>query len=320
VQHVWRNFILSNSINDLKSHDTTVTRLILILSKLDENEKPTQSELASEFGVSLRTIQRDIGRLCYFPIEKTDDGKLYFTEGFSLKRTSFQEIEMVLMSLSLSMIMEVSPNFSKTAHSLLSKLLIPNYSTPYLIKQDPFESIDMDSKNINELEFAIKNKRNTSIAIDKKIYSVEPYKIVSFDEIWYLFAKDIDSNKIKTFFISDIKEVDYSIKTFKLKKSIDSILENVHTAWFEYGVQFEVKIKVMQPIAHYFKRKKHLVSQEILKEHTDGSLEISFQVSSDEEVDNVIKAWLPHIVIISPKRMKDKIQIELKEYLKLLEI
>ena len=84
--------MINDSSNDLKSHDTTVTRLILILSKLDENERPTQSELADEFGVSLRTIQRDIGqRLTYFPIEKTNDGKLYFTEGFSLKRTSFED-------------------------------------------------------------------------------------------------------------------------------------------------------------------------------------------------------------------------------------
>jgi predicted DNA-binding transcriptional regulator YafY len=310
---------LNDSIGDLKSHDTTVTRLLLILTKLDEDLRPTQHELAKEFGVSLRTIQRDIGRLCYFPIEKTNEGNLYFSEGFSLKRTSFEEVEMVILSLSLSMVIDVSPQFSKSANSLLSKLLLPNFSTPYLIKQDPFESIDIDSIKMNELEFAIKNNRYTEITIFDKTYTVEPYKIVSFDEIWYLFAKDVDSNKIKTFFISDIKNVNYSAKTFLANKSIDKILSNVHTAWFEDGVQFEVKVKVLKPIAHYFKKKKHLISQEILKENADGSLDVSFQVSSDEEVDNLIKAWLPHIIVLSPIRIKNKISLELKEYLKQLE-
>lgn len=304
--------------NDLKSHDTTVTRLILILTKLDEDRRPTQNELAQEFGVSLRTIQRDIGRLCYFPIEKTNDGKLFFTEGFSLKRTSFEELEMVLISLSLSMVMDISPKFSKSAHSLLAKLLLPNFSTPYLIKQDPFETIDINSLKMNELEFAIENKRITTIVINNREFIVEPYKIISFDEIWYLFAKELESEKIKTFFISDISHVDYSQKSFRMVKPIDSILENVHTAWFEDGAQYEVKIKVMQPIAHYFKRKKHLASQEIIREDEDGSLVISFTVSSDEEVDNLIKSWLPHITVISPKRVRTKILKELDTYVKAL--
>ncbi|QOY53253.1 helix-turn-helix transcriptional regulator [Candidatus Sulfurimonas baltica] len=308
----------NDSSNDLKSHDTTVTRLILILSKLDEDERPTQKELAQEFSVSLRTIQRDIGRLCYFPIEKTDDGKLYFTEGFSLKRTSFEDIEMVLLSLSLSMIMDISPKFSKSSHSLLAKLLVPNFATPYLIKQNPYESIDVDSAKLNELEYGIENKRITTIMINKREFVVEPYKIISFDEIWYLFAKELESEKIKTFFISDISQVDYSQKSFTMKKPIDSILENVHTAWFDDGVQYEVKVKIMQPIAHYFKRKKHFVSQELVREDDDGSIVVSFKVSSDEEVDNLIKSWLPHIKVISPKRIRKKMLKELDEYVKSL--
>jgi len=310
---------MDDSSKDLKSHDTTVTRLILILSKLDENERPSQSELADEFGVSLRTIQRDIGqRLTYFPIEKTVDGKLYFTDGFSLKRTSFEDIEMVLMSLSLSMVMDISPKFSQSAHSLLGKLLLPNFNTPYQIKHDPFESIDMDSSKMNELEFAIQNRRITTIKTAQDEFFVEPYKIISFDEIWYLFAKELESQKIKTYFISDILHVAYSPKVFIENKNINKILENAHTAWFEDGVQYEVKVNVMQAIAHYFKRKKHFNSQKLIKENSDGSLLISFSVSNDEEVDNLIKSWLPHITVISPKRIRKKILSELEDYIKIV--
>lgn len=306
----------NNSSNKLKDHDKTITRLILIISWLADGKKFTQKQLADEFTVSLRTIQRDIGRLHFFPIDKTEDGILYFHEGFSLRRSSFDDIEMVLLSLSLSITMDISPKFSKSTHSLLGKLLTPSFSTPYLIKQDPFESIDIDSSKMNELEAAIEKKRVTSITINKKEFTVEPYKIVSFDEIWYLFAKELESNKIKTFFISDISHVDYLQRTFSLEKPIDKILENVHTAWFEDGDKYEVKIKVMQPIAHYFKRKKHLASQEIIREDDDGSLVISFTVSSDEEVDNLIKSWLPHITVISPKRIRNKLLKELDSYVK----
>ena len=309
----------TDSENELKSHDTTVTRLILILSKLDENERPTQHELAEEFGVSLRTIQRDIGqRLTYFPIEKTSDGRLFFTEGFSLKRTSFKDIEMVLLSLSLSMVMDISPQFSASAHSLLGKLLVPNFSSSYLVKQDPYEKIDMDSSKMNELEFAIQNKRITNIKTTEQEFEVEPYKIVSFDETWYLFAKDTNDEKIKTFFISNLLHVEYSSKIFKAHRNIDKILQNANTAWFEDGVSYEVKVHVMQEIAHYFKRKKYFASQELVRENDDGSLVLSFSVSNDEELDNLIKSWLPHITVISPKRIRKKMLQELEDYIKIL--
>ncbi|MFW2525413.1 hypothetical protein ACN5O8_06770 [Aliarcobacter butzleri] len=35
----------------------------------------------------------------------------------------------------------------------------------------------------------------------------------------------------------------------------------------------------------------------------------------DEDIDNIIKSWLPHIEIIEPLRFRDKLKNELKEYL-----
>ena len=43
-----------------KQHDTIGTRLIVIISKLNQGEKLKVSELVEEFNVTARTIQRDI--------------------------------------------------------------------------------------------------------------------------------------------------------------------------------------------------------------------------------------------------------------------
>ena len=42
------------------NHDTLVRRLALILVKLNQGEKLDPRQLAEEFNVNLRTIQRDI--------------------------------------------------------------------------------------------------------------------------------------------------------------------------------------------------------------------------------------------------------------------
>jgi len=64
------------------------------------------------------------------------------------------------------------------------------------------------------------------------------------------------------------------------------------------------------------KLKKHLSSQKILKENSDDSLIVSFSVSSDEDVDNLIKSWLPHIEVMKPERFRKKLISELELYVK----
>lgn len=50
-------------------YDKKLFRLINILAKLYRQENPTTEELANEYNVSTRTIQRDINeRLIHFPI------------------------------------------------------------------------------------------------------------------------------------------------------------------------------------------------------------------------------------------------------------
>ena len=301
-----------------KSYDKTLSRLIMILHKLDEDERPTQKELAEEFNVSVRTIQRDINRLHYFSIEKNRDGTLQFIKGFSLKRTSFGDMEMMLVYLSLSMVTDISPEFSKSADAVISKLLLPSFSSPYMIKSDPFEPINMDSDLMNEIEHAIQDNRESILTVKGNEIPVQPYKVVSFDELWYLFAREVESGKVKTYFISDISAIKVLSTRFKLENPVDDLLKNVHAACFEDGVQFEVTVKVLQPIAHFFKLKKHLASQEIIEERNDGSLIIKFTVSHDEEVDNIIKAWLPHIEVLTPIRLRDQILNELETYIKML--
>ena len=75
-----------------KSHDTLALRLSLILTKLNSGESFTARELAEEFNVSARTIQRDIKeRLSYIPIEKNGDH--YSMESYALGKLSFEDIK-----------------------------------------------------------------------------------------------------------------------------------------------------------------------------------------------------------------------------------
>ncbi len=299
-----------------KDYDKTLTRLIGILTTLSQREFCNAKEFALEYNVTPRTIQKDIyERLKSFPIEKNSDGKFKFIDGFSLDKSMLKTEEMILLSLSLAQFCSTD-YFNDTSNTILNKLLYPKFCNPYFINHGSMEDININSKIHKKLRRAIENRQIVLIGFDNKSIEVEPYKLANFDGFWYLFAKETNTAKIKTYRLYKINDVKESSKRYETSyRQIDSILENVHSAWFEDGEAYEIVIKVYQNIAHFFKYKKFLQSQKIVKEYENGDLLVSFEVTHDEDIDNIIKSWLPDIEVCSPKSYRDEIERELRKYL-----
>ena len=72
-------------------HDKLATRLSLIIYKLNQGERLTIESLANEFGVSKRTIERDIARFSYFDIKK--EGKEFFLDEITVGKLNFDDIK-----------------------------------------------------------------------------------------------------------------------------------------------------------------------------------------------------------------------------------
>ena len=299
-------------------YDRTVTRLITILSKFSQNEIINPKDLAQEFNVSVRTIQKDLKEklMPNFPIYMQKKGEYRLTEGACITKSNLSNDEMIILSLALSKFKDVS-DFDKTTDNLLKKLLKPNLNNPYFIKYEDVEDLDFDSTIIQQIEDAIECSAIVEITTKISFKVVEAYKVTNYGGIWYLFARDINDKKIKTFMISKIKSINLTSQKHNFpKKAIEQILQKTHSPYYQDGNSYEVKVKVYKEIAHFFKQKDFLQSQEIEKELEDGSLIVNFEISHDEDIDNIIKSWLPHIEILEPLRFREKLKNELEEYLK----
>ena len=90
------------------SHDTLVYRLAGILIKLNQGESLDPTALANEFGVNLRTIQRDLNvRFAYLPILK--NGGRYRLDPLFLGKFNARDIERFA---SLAGVRGLFPSFS----------------------------------------------------------------------------------------------------------------------------------------------------------------------------------------------------------------
>lgn len=299
-----------------KDYDKILTRITGILSKLANNEKPTILELAQEYNVSTKTIQRDIfQRLIGFPII-TEGGKVMFTAGYSIKDGKFSVEELSTLTLSLALIKDAGKDFERSSKELLSRLVAQKlHEQPYYIKPDSYEYIDTDSAIANKIENAIVGSYEMQIRTkNDDTFLVHPLKIVNMSGIWYLFCKISNSGSFKSFIFSSIKDAKNTGNIFSPVKKLDNILAMMSSEHYRPENIFLVKVKIAHEVSHYFRLKKHLPSQKIISEE-DGCIIISFEASHTEDVDNLIKAWLPHIAVLEPEWLKDKILKELTEYI-----
>ncbi|MDZ7817218.1 MAG: WYL domain-containing protein [Aliarcobacter sp.] len=92
-------------------------------------------------------------------------------------------------------------------------------------------------------------------------------------------------------------------------------LKKFQTIFSNYKIEtYEVVLEVDVSIKRFFKQKKFLSSQTILKE--DDNLFVSYKITNDMEIFPLVRKWLPNIKIISPQPTKEKFINELMLYIK----
>lgn len=289
-----------------KTHDTLALRLSLILTKLNSGESFTAKELAEEFNVNIRTIQRDIKeRLFYIPIDKKGD--YYSMESYALGKLSFQDIKNFA---TLSGIKELYPELSS---DFISDILNVKLNKAYLIKNQGFENISSKKDCFEQLSAAIIKNSPVNFIYSNKPRVVNPYKLINNNSIWYLLADE--NNQLKNFTFSKIEKFNWEdeSKKFIPKKEFLEQIERNDTNWFS-NESIEVILKIDNSAKEYFLRKEILANKKLL-EQNDEYFIISTIVSYDDEILRVVKSWLPHIKIVSPQYLQTKLNDMLKEYI-----
>jgi len=295
-------------------YDKILTRLTVILSKLNDGEALSVKELAEEFNTSTRTIQRDFNeRLSSFPIYQNKK-KWKMQDGFKVEKTKSLEDEIVL-DIMEKITEGIGGKFSTKAHKLLTKIKNEDFN-PIYTKLN-IEDISDRLSDIQIFEVAIKEKREIICSYDNernKIYNttIQPLKIVNFEGFWYLIA--LRKSVLRKYYLKNMSNPKLTDTLFKTDTKLDNSLNESISIWFEKDKEpFEVILFADKICATSFKRRP-LATQSILNTHSDGSMEFSLKITHEMEILPIIKYWIPHLYVIEPSWIKDIIQEDLKSY------
>lgn len=286
-------------------HDKLATRLGLILTKLNNGEKLYTKELSEEFGVTVRTVERDISeRLSYLPLRK--DGTSYSLEEFYLGKLNFKDIQNFA---AISGIKELFPTLEE---SFLKNVLDGVVNSAYLIKGHNYTDTSEMGDEFKLYEKAINEKLIIGFEYTAKQRRVKPYKLLNNKGIWYLAG--VEDETLKTFSLTKIVQPILTDEQYTYDSEIINRLKSEDNIWFS-DEQFEVVLKVDKSVASYFTRRNIIPNQVIVKTLEDGGVIVSTKVGHINQILPIVRYWIPNVRVVSPENLQVELENRLKQYL-----
>ena len=307
-----------------KSYDKKIFRLVYILNKLDAGRKVSTRQLAEEFNVTLRTVQRDLELLNMtgFPLISLEKGAHSFLEGFSLKKVETTKEEASLLSFLHEIAKSLGESFEESFRGILHKVLAKGTESPFYVKVPKGVKLDRELPHVKELQLAIEECRKVDMDYltpeGEKSYRVDPLKIIYFDGFWYLLLRVDGENQTRKFRLERIKKLEVLDEYFVLPENLKTMLDQSVNIWFAEKRDKKVVLKVHKDAGHFFKQRVYFPLQKIKKENKNGSLTIETKVSHYMEVITTIFQWIPYVKVIEPKELKKEIRGIVKGYVKAL--
>jgi len=297
-------------------YDKILTRLTIILSRLNGGEALSEKELALEFNVSTKTLQRDFNeRLISFPIYK--ENKLWkMQSGFKIEKIKSLE-EQLILDIIEKITENIGGNFATKSHKLLSKIKNEEFN-PIYTKLN-IEDITDRFDDIKLIEHAIKDKKELECSYEndregKFQARLQPLKIVNFEGFWYLVA--VRDGYLEKYYLKTLSTIQQTDTVFSTDEKIDDLLNNSISIWFKADIEpYTVNLYADITATKYFKRRP-LPTQTIESIHKDGTIEFSVKITDEMEIIPIVKYWMPHLRVLEPAWISEMIDEDLQSYLK----
>lgn len=281
-----------------------IDRLIQIIFLLLRHENITAKQLAEELHVSTRTIYRDINTLSIAGIPITSQkgyrGGLSLLEGFSLDKSYFTKEEQgniiqALQILKSSNYPDADKTLNKVAglfsHTLQSEWLEIDFSY--------WGSPEKERLHMTALERAVINKYvitftycNSELTVTEQ--TVEPLKLVFKSHSWYLIAFSRRRQKIRTYKLSRIRDLQITDQLFDRQLPADFSLTPAYRE--EYDIPL-FKLHFSEKIAY---KVYDEFQEKYITKLEDGTLEVNFRFQLSDWTFLYLLSFGEYVEIVAP--------------------
>ncbi len=302
-------------LNYIINNNTICTKQISSILKNDKSErsnlrhfKTIQAFFQNELGIEV--FERS-SRGCYQIVNKS-----------TLEQALNLGDRKELLSY-MQILKEILPHYYETLDDEMKKSISraeKDANLTYVFHNNPMEDFQ-NSDILKLIEKSIEQKRRVNFLYSTISYKdVKPLNIIFMEGNLYL-ACLTDDNINNGFKFLRVNEIENYIIEMNEFNEVDKVLEarqfikEFQTPFTKFQSNYVQVIMIASAeIAKFFMKKKHLPSQEE-KILADGSLQLTFHVTSYMEIAILVKKWLPSLKLVEPQEWGDKLKEELNIYL-----
>lgn len=307
-------------------------RILGIHEYLNKERAPTLSMLAKKFGVSTKTIQRDVSfmkRELNLPIRFSRDfgGYRYVEEVIDMPVMKLSRQEIFALLVARSSIEQYQGNaFEDPLKSFFKKLLghlapLDLSEMKEMHKHVTYLPNGVNTASYETLELlgqACRKKRSVEIEycaastqISRK-RTLHPRCLINHNGNWYLLASVPKFAKVACYHLARMGKDIRLGKSFEESEPFDLLKARKYAFGAFLGdSQYKVKIRFDEVAAPYVNEKKWNETQ-VVKSREDGGVDFSITVCDLTEIKAWVLSWGSHAQAVGPKKLVSALRDELK--------
>ena len=311
--------------NQSMNFNIRINRLSQILELLNKGYELSTPNLVERFGVTKKIIQTDFKD---YILPLFVDDKIYYDYSSKTYKAKNNFLTKTLFSADELSIIAILKNKSKDKYSdddLSPKvdslfLKFEDELTNKLYQTSSIEKIDNFKNEIIQIKNAVETKSIIKCFYNDKNREIYPLKILNLEGFWYLIIFEPIDNKIKTFHLNTIKNIEVLNTHFSFDEEKINSFDNAISAYYKpNNAPILVQLFMDKEVSRYFMRKPLNKSQRVLKIYDDESCDIELTITDYMEIIPTIQRYIPFIGVIEPQELKDMVKSNIDLYLKRFE-
>ena len=302
-----------------------INRISSILELLSKGYDLSTPSLVERFGVTKKIIQTDFKE---YILPLFVDDKIYYDYSSKTYKAKNNFLTKTLFSADELSIIAILKNKSKDKYSDVDLSLkvdslflkFEDELTNKLYQTTSIEKIDNFKNEIIQIKNAVESKSIIKCFYNDKNREIYPLKILNLEGFWYLIIFEPIDNKIKTFHLNTIKNIEVLNSDFSFDEEKINSFDNAISAYYKpNNAPILVQLFMDKEVSRYFMRKPLNKSQRVLKIYDDESCDIELTITEYMEIIPTIQRYIPFIGVIEPQELKIRVKENIDLYRKRFE-
>jgi proteasome accessory factor B len=303
-------------------------RVTKIDALLRAKKFPNCVQMARDFGVSVRTLKRDIQFMIErrnLPIKYDEKRWGYYYDGpvDTFPQAPMSEAEIFALLVAHKAVAQYHGTpfekplrmaFEKLTEKLDGKELYMLENLGEVLSFRLFAAEETDMRMFKALTRALLECR--TVTFGYKNYGPKPvqqrrgnpYHLACIDNAWYLFAYDLDRKDMRTFALSRLSDPRVTDERFARPKKFSPAKDLEGSLGAMKGDRdFEVVIE-FDAYGTDLVRGRRLHSSQNFTELADGRSQLKMRLSGLEEIERSVLSWGSHATVVKPKALAEGVR------------